>query len=111
MFCPSGDQDGICANPSCEVRHRIWPVDNVNTHSAMLTLRSGSGRRLAQKAISLPSGDQQDCITSIGSDVRRVAVPSNVSSQICWCLPSLYPKPSNCSSSLEYTIDIASVSG
>src|SRR6266516_2866970 len=111
MVCPSGDQEGITANPSSDVRHRICPIGIDSTHSVMLTLRSGSGRRLAQKAISLPSGDQQDCITSIGSDVRRVAVPSNVSSQICWCLPSLYPKPSNCSSSLEYTIDIASVSG
>src|SRR6266849_2452078 len=111
MVCPSGDQEGICADPSSDVRHRIWPVDIVNTHSAILTPRSGSGRRLAQKAISLPSGDQHDWTMSTGSDVRRVAVPSNVSSQSCWCLPCLYPKPSNCSSSLEYTIDIASVSG
>src|SRR6266852_4426755 len=111
MVCPSGDQEGICADPSSDVRHRIWPVDNVNTHSAILTLRSGSGRRLAQKAISLPSGAQHDWMMSTGSEVRRLAAPSNVISLSCWCLPCLYPKPSHCSSSWVYSTEIVLVSG
>ena len=111
MVCPSGDQEGITANPSSDVRHRICPIGIDSTHSAILTLRSGSGRRLAQKAISLPSGDQHDWMMSTGSEVRRVDVPSNAINQSCWCLPCLYPKPSDCSSSRVYSTEIVLVSG